>query len=126
MLEAHTFIIPGVPVNYNAYNQLKQKEWTEQTGQLIAIKSLLKAQHHDQSPLKGKLIIQAHFFMPITRKQHHDHYLKNRYSVFNLIRFLQKVSERTIIAHNANICSFESSLRFSHNPRTVLTIERIP
>ncbi len=119
----YTYIIPGEPVNYNQYNQLKQKEWTEQSYQLQTKKLELINQHKDAPLINGILRVHTIFYFEIPKRQKHSHYLTNG-SVFNFIRFIQKVAEGTIIAKNANIRLFDSDIRYSHEPRTVLIIEK--
>jgi Holliday junction resolvase RusA-like endonuclease len=124
MREEFTYIIPGVPVNANQCNKINRKEWSDLAAELETKKHHLLNQHNDQPPLMGPLSINAIFYFPERKKQKHRHYLNKPNTVFNLIRFVQKVIEGSIIAPNAYIYSFESTIGYSYEPRTIIIIER--
>lgn len=123
MKNEYVYTIPGTPLNYNQFNYLNQREWNEQSAKLASLKTLLDNQHNDQPPITGKLTVQIYFYLP-SCKQNQRQQLIRSHGIFNLLRFVQRVTENKIIAKAAYIKSFESFVLFSHEPRTVIIINK--
>jgi hypothetical protein len=124
MIIEYQYILPGIPVNANQCNKINRREWSDQAAELELKKHILLNQHNEQPLFLGPIRINTYFYFPEKRKQKHAHYLTKPNTLFNLIRFIQKVTEGTIIAPNAYVHSFESHIGYSYEPRTVLIIEK--
>ena len=124
MIHEYIYTLPGIPVNANQCNQINRREWSDQASQLELKRHLLANQHADRKPLMGPLKLHTIFYFPETRKQKHAHYINKPNTIFNLIRFVQKVAEGIILAPNAYVHTFESTIGYSYEPRTILIIEK--
>ena len=124
MLQEYTYIIPGMPLNYHKFNLANQKEWGNQHEILLNHRQILLNQHNDKPLFDGPIHIETVFYFPIHNKQSHVHYLPFKFSFFNLIKYVQRISEDVILTKNAYITSFESTIRKSYDPRTVLIFRK--
>jgi len=123
IIEQYEYIIPGIPVSVSQCNRINRRQWGDQAAELELKKHQLLNQHN-KDLLQGPLRINAFFFFPEKRKQKHSHYINKPHTLFNLIRFIQKLTENTIMAPNAYVHSFESHIGYSFEPRTVIIIEK--
>ena len=120
----HVYTLSGNPINYVYLPYLKQVDRREQQLKLSMKQNELQIQHPYEEPLTGPLTIQVTFLIQPPRTQKHIHYLPDGYTIYNLIRYVQKASEDVIYIRNAYIDGFTSELHYDKDPRTIITIIR--
>ncbi len=124
MNNSYIYTLRGSPLNYIYLPHLKYKNRLDQQQKLNAERTNLENQHCNitDSPFQGPMSIDVQFCIDANIKQKHKHYLPSGYTIYNLIRFVEKVSEGVIYTYNANIRMYTSSIRYDLEPKTLITV----
>lgn len=122
--EQYTYTLDGSPLNYIYLPHLKLRSRLDQQIRLNSERITLQNQHtlNSSEPFAGPIDVEVLFHLDKHTKQKHAHYLPQGYTIYNLIRFVQKVSEGIIYTYNANIKEYNSCIAFDENPKTIITI----
>ena len=128
-MTSYLYTLYGTPLNYIYLPHLKQRAKNDQQLQLTIRRIELQNQHNsilnngrDVEPFRGPLALEVLFLLDANAPQRHANHLPSGYTIYNLIRFIQKVSEGVIYTHNASITSYRSIISYDLEPKTLITV----